>query len=72
MEDEGFVDDDFIDDTAREYVARFGAAATAMLRDRAAIASAAGGALLAQAWREMAETAEALLLGSASADEFDP
>jgi hypothetical protein len=64
MEDEGFVDDDFIDDTARSYVVRYGSAAAAMLNERAAIAAAAGDPLLAAAWRDMAETAELLLLGS--------
>jgi hypothetical protein len=72
MEDEGLVDDDFIDDTARAYVARFGAAAAAMLRERAAIADAAGAALLALAWRDMADAAELLWLEAAPADGFAP
>jgi hypothetical protein len=61
MEDEGFVDDDFIADGAREYAGRYGLAAIPMLRERAKIATAAGDFLLAQAWDEMAEQAEALL-----------
>jgi hypothetical protein len=61
MEDEGFVEDDFIEDTARDYVARYGENAAAMLRERAAIAAAAGAYLLAQAWTEMAETTEQML-----------
>jgi hypothetical protein len=61
MEDEGFVEDDFIEDTARDYVARHGDQAAAMLRERAAIAAAAGAPLLAQAWTDMAEIAEQLL-----------
>jgi hypothetical protein len=70
MEDEGFVDDDFIDDTAREYVARYGFAATAMLQERAAIALAAGDRLLAEAWSAMADTAELLLLGADRPGKF--
>lgn len=61
MEDEGFVDDDFIEDTAREFVGRYGFASLALLRERAAIAEAAGDYLLAQTWREIVEVAEQLL-----------
>jgi hypothetical protein len=61
MEDEGFVEDDFIEDTARDYVGRYGAHAAVMLRERAAIAAQAGANLLAQAWNEMAELAEQML-----------
>jgi len=61
MEDEGFVDDDFIEEVAREYVGRFGAAGVEMLLERARIAEMAGNYLLAQSCREMAEAAEALL-----------
>jgi hypothetical protein len=61
VEDEGFVDDDFIADGAREYAGRYGMNAVPMLHERARIASAAGSFLLAQAWQEMAEQAEALL-----------
>ena len=61
MEDEGFVDDDFIEDVARDYVGRYGPGGAAMLRERAGIAEAAGDYLLAQSWRDMAEAAEAML-----------
>ena len=61
MEDDGFVDDDFIDDTAREFVGRHGFASLAVLRERAAIAETAGDYLLAQTWREIVEVAERLL-----------
>jgi len=70
MEDEGFVDDDFIDDTAREYVARYGFAAVRTLRERAVIARAAGDPLLAEAWHAMADTAELLLLGADRPGKF--
>ncbi|HTV89418.1 MAG TPA: hypothetical protein VME41_10420 [Stellaceae bacterium] len=58
MEDEGFVDDDFIEDAAREYIARWGIDAVPMLQERAAIAEAACDTLLAQAWRDMVAVAE--------------
>ena len=58
MEDEGFVDDDFIEETAREYVSRYGFNSIPMLRERAEIAEAAGDYLLAQAWRDMTEAAK--------------
>ena len=61
MEDEGFVDDDFIDDVAREFVGRYGVASLAILRERAALAEAAGDELLAQTWREIVEAAEGML-----------
>jgi hypothetical protein len=61
MEDEGFVDDDFIEDTARAFVGRYGAASLAVLRERAAIAEAAGDYLPAQTWREIVEAAERML-----------
>ena len=61
MEDEGFVDDDFIDDTARDYVAMHGAGAVALLRERAAIAAATGDYLLAETWRRVIDAAEELL-----------
>lgn len=61
MEDEGFVDDDFIEERALEYVARYGASAVRLLRERAAIADAAGDYLLVQAWREVLAAAERLL-----------
>ena len=46
MEDEGFVDDEFIDDMAREYLGRYGARGVVMLRERARIAEAAGDFIL--------------------------
>ena len=61
MEDDGFVDDDFIDETAREFVGRYGFASLEMPREHAAIAEAAGDYLLAQTWREIVETAERML-----------
>ena len=61
MEDEGFIDDDFIEDTARDYVHRFGLKSVAILRQRAAIAEQAGEYVLAAGWREMADTAQRLL-----------
>ncbi|MGD9613882.1 MAG: hypothetical protein AB7H90_01645 [Alphaproteobacteria bacterium] len=61
MEDDGFVDDDFIDDTAREFVGRYGVASLAVLHEYVAVAEAAGDYLLAQTWREIIETAERML-----------
>lgn len=61
MEDEGFVDDDFIEDTAREFIGRYGLAGLAILRERAAIAQAAGDYLLAQTLQEIVEAAERML-----------
>jgi hypothetical protein len=61
VEDEGFVDDEFIEEVAREYVARYGLSGVAMLRERAGIAAATGDYLLAQSWREIAEAAERLM-----------
>lgn len=61
MEDEGFVDDDFIDDTAREFVGRYGYGSLAVLRELGEIAEAAGDYLLAQTWREIVEAAERML-----------
>jgi hypothetical protein len=61
MEDEGFVDDEFLEEVAREYVARYGPSGVAMLHERARIAEATGDYLLAQSWREIAEAAEQLM-----------
>ena len=61
MEDESFVDDDFIDDTAREFVGRYGSSSIQVLREHAAIADAAGDYVLAQTWREIVEAAEQML-----------
>ena len=60
MEDEGFVDDEFIEEVAREYVGRYGPSGVEMLRESARIAAASGDYLLAQSWREIAEAAERL------------
>jgi len=61
MEDEGFVDDEFIDNTARDYVGRFGVDAIRVLRKHAEIAAAAGDYLLVQTWREIVEAAEQMI-----------
>ena len=61
MEDEGFVDDDFIEETAREFVIRYGAGSVVTLRERAEIAAKAGDYLLAETWGRIVETAEAVL-----------
>jgi hypothetical protein len=61
MEDEGFVDDQFIEDTARAFVGCYGFASLAVLCERAAIAEAVGDYLLAQTWREIVQAAEQLL-----------
>jgi hypothetical protein len=61
MEDEGFVDDEFIDDTAREFVGRYGFVSIKVLRERAAIAEAAGDYLLAETWREIVDAARRML-----------
>jgi chitinase len=61
MEDEGFVDDDFIEETARGFVARYGFDSLSVLRERAAIAAAAGDYLLAETWREIVDAAESMI-----------
>jgi hypothetical protein len=61
MEDEGFVDDDFIEDVAREYVGLHGTQSIAMLEERAEIPEAAGDQLAAQTWRAIAEAAESII-----------
>ena len=61
MEDEGFVDDEFIEATAREFVALHGVNALTLLGERADIAAAAGDYLLAQTWREIVDAAERLM-----------
>ena len=62
MEDEGFVDDDFIQDTAREFFARHGLSSIPLLRERAELAEATGDYLSAQTWRAVLEAAENLLI----------
>lgn len=61
MEDEGFVDDEFIEETARDYVGRYGGNAPVLLRERAAIAEASGDYLLTQTWQRIIEAAEDML-----------
>ena len=67
MEDEGFVDDGFIEETAWEYVGLHGSACVSVLRRLAEAAERSGDELSAQTWRAIAEAAERILaLGSAS------
>lgn len=61
MEDEGFVDDDFIEETAREYIGRYGPGAIRVLREYARIAEVAGDYLLAQTWREIVDAANRII-----------
>lgn len=58
MEDEGFVDDGFIEETAWEYFGRYGRRGASLLRGLAAAAERAGDAIAAQTWRAVAEAAE--------------
>ncbi len=60
MEDDGFFDDSFIDDMAREFVAKHGLHSVPLLRERAEIAAAAGDHLSAQAWQDIAAAAAQL------------
>jgi hypothetical protein len=61
MEDEGFVDDSFIEETAWEYVGLHGRACLSVLRQLAEIADRAGDELSAQTWRAIAEAAERII-----------
>ena len=61
MEDEGFVDDEFIAATARQYVALHGFNCLPVLRERARIAEAAGDYLLAETWRQIVDAADEML-----------
>lgn len=61
MEDEGFVDDEFIAETARDFVARYGGTSVALLHERAELAEATGDYLLAQTWRVIVAAAQRLL-----------
>ncbi len=61
MEDEGFVDDEFIEETAREYVALHGLNCLELLRERIRIAEAAGDFFLSQTWRQIVDAAEEML-----------
>jgi len=61
MKDEGFVDDGFIEETAWEYVGRYGSASVSVLRRLAEAAARGGDKLSAQTWRAIAEAAERIL-----------
>jgi hypothetical protein len=60
MEDEGFVDDAFIAETAREWVGRHGVNAIPLLRERVRIAEKAGDYLVIETWRGVLKAAEAM------------
>jgi hypothetical protein len=57
MEDEGFVDDSFIEATAWEYVSLHGKESMSLLLRLAAAADRAGDTVSAQTWRAIAEAA---------------
>jgi hypothetical protein len=57
MEDEGFVDDGFIEETAWEYVSLYGDRCLLMLQQLAETAERAGDGISAQTWRAVAEAA---------------
>jgi hypothetical protein len=61
MEDEGFVDDSFIEETAWEYVGLHGQECVSLLRRLGDAAERAGDALSAQTWRAVADAAERIL-----------
>jgi hypothetical protein len=61
MEDEGFVDDGFIVETAWEYVGLHGSACVSVLRRLAEAAERSGDELSGQTWRAIAEAAERIL-----------
>ena len=61
MEDEGFVDDGFIEETAWEYASLHGKDCVPMLCRLAAVAEQTGDAVQAQTWRAIAEAAERIL-----------
>jgi len=61
MEDEGFVDDGFIEETAWEYASLHGKACVPMLRRLALAAEQAGDTVQAQTWRAIAEAAAHIL-----------
>jgi hypothetical protein len=63
MEDEGFVDDSFIEETAWEYVGLHGSRSASVLRQLADLAESAGDVVSAQTWRAVAEAAERILGG---------
>jgi len=57
MEDEGFVDDGFIEATAWEFFGRHGDQCVSMLQRLAEAADRAGDLTAAQTWRAIAEAA---------------
>ena len=61
MENEGFVDDSFIEETAWEYVGLHGNGCVSMLRRLAGLAERAGDDVSALTWRAIAEAAERML-----------
>jgi hypothetical protein len=61
MEDEGFVDDSFIEETAWEYVGLHGDRCVKVLRQLAQAAEQSGDELSVQTWRAIAEAAERIL-----------
>jgi len=61
MEDEGFVDDSFIEETAWEYVSLHGRESVALLLRLAVATERAGDALSAQTWRAIADAADRIL-----------
>ena len=61
MEDEGFVDDSFIEETAWEYVDLHGKACISVLQRLAEATERAGDPLSAQTWRAIADAAERIL-----------
>ena len=61
MEDEGFVDDSFIEEAAWDHVGLHGSACVSVLRQLAEITDKAGDELSAQTWRAIAEAAERIL-----------
>ena len=63
MEDEGFVDDGFIAETAWEYVGLHGDRSASVLRQLADAAERAGDVVSAQTWRAVAEAAERIFKG---------
>ena len=63
MEDEGFVDDGFIEETAWEYFGLYGDRSASVLRQLAVTAERAGDVVSAHTWRAVAEAAERILKG---------
>ncbi|MBV9583354.1 MAG: hypothetical protein JO213_00530 [Alphaproteobacteria bacterium] len=61
MEDEGFVDDSFIEEMAREYASLHGKDCAPVLRQLAAAAEQAGDVVGSQTWRAIAEAAARIL-----------